>query len=75
MFTQLLTGIAGRAGLSAAHPVVAGAAGDVTPGARVSSLTATRARHCVTRAVLALTRGLAPRAPPPHITHRVTPHS
>ena len=70
-----LTGVTGRAGLSAGDPVVSGAAGDVTPGPRVAPLTPTRARHGVTRAVLTLTRGLAARAPPPWLTHRVTPNS
>ena len=40
-----LTGVTGRAGLSAGDPVVSGAAGDVTPGPRVAPLTPTRARH------------------------------
>ena len=70
-----LTGIAWRAGLSAGDPVVPGAAGDVTPGAGVAPLTPTRPRHGVTRAVLTLTRGTAARAPPPRLTHRVTPNS
>lgn len=70
-----LTGVTGRAGLSAGDPVVSGAAGDVTPGPRVAPLTPTRARHGVTRAVLTLTRGLTARAPPPWLTHRVTPNS
>ena len=70
-----LTGVAGRAGLSAADPVVAGAAGDVTPRPRVAPLTPTRARHGVTRALLTLTRGLAARAPLPGLAHRVASHS
>ena len=70
-----LTGVAWRAGLSAADPVVAGAAGDVTPGASVAPLTPTRPGHGVTRAVLTLTRALAAWAPPPGLTHRVTPNS
>lgn len=70
-----LTGVAGRAGLSAGDPVVSGAAGDVTPGPRVAPLTSTRARHRVTRAVLTLTRGLTSWAPPSGLTHRVTPNS
>ena len=70
-----LTGVAGRAGLSAGDPVVSGTAGDVTPGPRVAPLTSTRARHGVTRAVLTLTRGLTSRAPPPGLTNRVTSNS
>ena len=70
-----LTGVAGRAGLSAADPVVSGTAGNVTPGTSVAPLTSTRACHGVTRAMLTLTRALTAWAPPPSLTHRVTPHS
>ena len=70
-----LTGVAWGAGLSEGDPVVTGAAGDVIPGSRVAPLTPTRVRHCVTRAVLTLKRGLAARAPSSRLTHSVTPSS